>query len=299
MKTKRRQHFLSLVLMLCMALTMIPVSVFAVSPACPHGHENCGYQAAVEEHPCSVEVAHIHDGTCGYVAAKAAVPCTIKCDICGTTDAVAMLGMSVQPLADLAIEPEAKIGETTYLTVDAAFAAVKNNDTITLLKNCEMTAKPSLTKSFTLDFNGFTMETTLSAIDIDAAVITFMDSSNSSGTLIRKAPQNISASVFQLKNNAGVIWNSGTFNSDSNNFEIASGDITVNGGSIICTKANSGSVIANSSGRNSTGTVTLNGGIVTSNNTSGTFGADGTIYAGYGNIRNRATEIVNTEIIYI
>ena len=74
----------------------------------------------------------------------------------------AMLIISLLPAAVLAGDADvAKIGETGYATLEAAFAAANDGDTITLLANCSgngiiaPTGKFG-TKGLTVDFNGFT-----------------------------------------------------------------------------------------------------------------------------------------------
>ena len=62
---KHGKRSFAVALGLCMLLGALTPAALAGS-ACPHGHENCGYQAAEEGQPCSVEAAHIHDAACGY-----------------------------------------------------------------------------------------------------------------------------------------------------------------------------------------------------------------------------------------
>jgi hypothetical protein len=49
----------------------------------------------------------------------------------------------------------AKIGTTEYATLDAAITAANDNDTVTLLKNAEISSMITLNKSITLNLNGF------------------------------------------------------------------------------------------------------------------------------------------------
>ena len=51
----------------------------------------------------------------------------------------------------------AQIGETKYPTIEAALAAAKENDTITLLKNVSPKTTVEISKSVTLDLGGFTV----------------------------------------------------------------------------------------------------------------------------------------------
>ena len=90
---KHGKRSFAVALGLCMLLGALTPAALAGS-ACPHGHENCGYQAAEEGQPCSVEAAHIHDAACGYAeAAEAApeIPCTHAHDAaCGGLEDAAL-----------------------------------------------------------------------------------------------------------------------------------------------------------------------------------------------------------------
>ena len=94
MNRKKEKRFLSLLLMLCIVLSILPASAVAAS-VCPHGHESCGYQAAAEGQPCQVEAAHVHDAACGYAEAtadKAETPCAfvhVHDEGCGYAEAKA------------------------------------------------------------------------------------------------------------------------------------------------------------------------------------------------------------------
>ena len=88
-----KKRILSMMLVLCMVLGMMPVSAFAAETdnLCDHHTEHtadCGYAAAVEGSPCTHECGeecaeacgHVHDELCGYVEAAAEVPCGYVCE---------------------------------------------------------------------------------------------------------------------------------------------------------------------------------------------------------------------------
>lgn len=88
-----KKRILSMMLVLCMVLGMMPVSAFAAETdnLCDHHTEHtadCGYAPAVEGSPCTHECGeecaeacgHVHDELCGYVEAAAEVPCGYVCE---------------------------------------------------------------------------------------------------------------------------------------------------------------------------------------------------------------------------
>ena len=72
--------------------------------------------------------------------------------------ALALLMVAVMlPVMAMAADNVAKIGETEYPTLEAAFAAVKNNETIEVMKDCSGNGIVVQSgKNFTVDFNNCT-----------------------------------------------------------------------------------------------------------------------------------------------
>ncbi|MCH5250654.1 MAG: hypothetical protein J1E98_12005, partial [Lachnospiraceae bacterium] len=98
-----RKRILSILLTLCLCLSMLPAGAWAAEPdndgLCPHHEEHneaCGYIEADEGAPCSHEhtedcfapvenCVHEHDEACGYAEPVEGVPCGFVCEICGET----------------------------------------------------------------------------------------------------------------------------------------------------------------------------------------------------------------------
>jgi len=70
-----KKRVLSLVLILCMLVGLLPTPVLATEDSVHVHDESCGYVEAVAEQPCG----HVHDESCGFVEAVPEVPCDMDC----------------------------------------------------------------------------------------------------------------------------------------------------------------------------------------------------------------------------
>ena len=80
----------------------------------------------------------------------------------------------------------AQIGNVKYETLAEAIAAANADDTVTILANVELTAMMTISgKTFTLDLNGFSIKSKLTAIELDGGTnMTVLDSSAAASGMI-------------------------------------------------------------------------------------------------------------------
>ena len=69
---------------------------------------------------------------------------------------------------------KAKIGETAYATLEAAYAASQDGDTIVLLEDAELAATLLVQKEITIDLNGKNISRTSEVIQIDGGSLTLI-----------------------------------------------------------------------------------------------------------------------------
>ena len=209
----------------------------------------------------------------------------------------------------------AQIGETGYVTLQAAINSAANNQTIQLLE--DVTVEETVTipgNSFTLDLNGKTLDNSVNIyalIRLGSGTLTIADSSDEKSGTIKGSKARVAINTgssgsinvcggtvtnndqatIQHSSTGAVNVSGGTV--ESNNFVAihnhSKGSVNVSGGTVKCTNS-SGVAILN----NSTGKITISGNAtVTSEHT---YGGRGTIHLMQGTDSDTVLEITGGTI---
>ncbi|MFI3116282.1 MAG: right-handed parallel beta-helix repeat-containing protein, partial [Clostridia bacterium] len=179
---------------------------------------------------------------------------------------------------------EAKIGSTTYFTLENALAAANANDTITLLADVTLENQLEINKTLTIDLNGFDIKQTGSTrvISIDlGSNFTLVDSNPNSRTrygywdTTYKITDTYNADYTVLE--GGIIYG-GSSTMGAGVYVNSKDTFTMNGGNIAGNNAdnNSGGGVYVDGG-----TFNMKGGSITGNSTS-TYGSGGGVYVNGG-----------------
>ncbi len=216
-----KKRLLSMLLVLCMVLTLMPVTAKA--------HTTLGASGEITNYAPLEETAKtVMTGT---AIEDLKLPETL-------TATVGEPAFATRGIQLLAIEAGdvAAIGETGYATLEEAFDAVTDGQTIELLKDINLTDSVTIasTKSFILNLNGRTISqsgTDKPAILINASGATLTIEDSAGGGAV--SASGLGARAIECYN-GNLIMNGGTIHSQFANtvFVSSGGTATINGGTI-------------------------------------------------------------------